>query len=90
MSGLTPPEQPREEISCLDAVTVVYEFLDGELQGASKEHVRAHFEACQRCYPHLRLEEAFREAIRRACTGEKAPEDLRENVLSLLRDAAEG
>lgn len=74
-------------ISCDDAVRRVQEFLDGELEDVSSEEVRAHFDACQRCYPHLRFEESFREAVRRAAGRETAPPELRERLLRLISEA---
>lgn len=76
-----------EGISCREAVTVIYEFLDGELDEASHERVRAHFEICNRCYPHLRLEESFRAVVRRACAGDSAPAELKESLKELLASA---
>jgi mycothiol system anti-sigma-R factor len=61
--------------------------LDGELQGVSQEQVKAHFDACQRCYPHLHLEEVFREAIRRAGTEQRAPARLKVKLMELLAEA---
>ena len=63
---------------------MVHEFIDGELDGASHAEVEAHFEMCKRCYPHLRLERRFREALQRACGQEAAPEGLREQVVNLV------
>jgi anti-sigma factor (TIGR02949 family) len=78
-------------ISCEDALRLVNEFIDGELEGVSEARVRAHFDVCQRCYPHLKLETAFREALRRAAATEAAPTDLKARVATLLADAeAEG
>lgn len=76
-------------ITCEQALTFVNEFLDGELDGATAEKVEAHFEVCGRCYPHLRMEEAFRTAVRRAGAGKEAPPELRDRVRRLIRDAAE-
>jgi len=78
-----------QSISCEDALRLVHEFLDGELEGVSPSEVRAHFEVCRGCYPHLRLERAFREAMRRACADECAPPALREKVERLLAEARE-
>ncbi|MEX2465464.1 MAG: zf-HC2 domain-containing protein [Gemmatimonadota bacterium] len=69
-------------------MTVVQEFLDGELEGVSAEKVRAHFEVCSRCYPHLRFERSFREALARASRGEGAPPDLKSRVVALLAGVA--
>lgn len=80
---------PSAIISCEEALSVVYEYLDGELSGLSHERVKAHFDVCARCYPTLRLEEAFRAAVRRAARGEKAPPELRQQVLDLLVTSGE-
>ena len=76
-------------ISCEEALRLVHEFLDGELEGVSPDVVKAHFEVCQGCYPHLRLERAFREAMRRACARQTAPRELREKVERLLDEASD-
>jgi len=67
-------------ISCEEALKVVHEFLDGELEGVSLAEVKTHFEVCQGCYPHLRLEQSFRAALQRACGKGSAPPDLKERV----------
>lgn len=71
-------------ITCREAVTVVQEFLDGQLEGVSADQVREHFEICSRCYPHLKFEQSFREALARASAGACAPADLRRRVVDLL------
>jgi anti-sigma factor (TIGR02949 family) len=77
-------------ISCEEALRLVNEFLDGELQGVSPEEVKAHFEVCRGCYPHLRFEQAFREALRRACAGQATPGDLKVRLERLLAEAGQG
>jgi anti-sigma factor (TIGR02949 family) len=73
-------------ITCEDALRLVHEFLDGELEGVSRAEVEAHFEVCKRCYPHLRLERRFRDALRRACARETAPPELRTRILALVAE----
>jgi anti-sigma factor (TIGR02949 family) len=68
---------------CREALRLVHDFIDGELEGVTRAQVEEHFEVCKRCYPHLRLEQRFREALRRACTREKAPPELRDRVLQI-------
>lgn len=87
MSLVDPGEK---KVSCQEAIAAVYEYLDGELESASSDQVRAHFDACARCYPHLRLEEAFRAALRRAAGGEEAPQALKERLRTLLDEADRG
>lgn len=76
-----------EMIPCHEALRLVHEYLDGELEDAPETRVRRHFEACGRCYPHLRLETAYRDAMRRAARGEQAPPKLKAQVLELLAEA---
>jgi anti-sigma factor (TIGR02949 family) len=74
-------------VTCQEAANLLYDYLDGELHDVSEEHVRAHFEMCRMCYPHLRFEESFRAAIRRAGAGETAPPELKAHLLELLKGA---
>jgi mycothiol system anti-sigma-R factor len=71
-------------ISCMEALERVHEYLDGELGEVSHSEVEHHFSMCQRCYPHLRLEERFRDILHQSQTQEKAPDHLRQQVLDLL------
>jgi anti-sigma factor (TIGR02949 family) len=71
------------DITCQDALRLVHDFIDGELEGVSRAEVEAHFEVCKMCYPHLKLERRFRAALQRACTREKASEELRARVLHI-------
>jgi len=75
-------------ISCMEALERVHEYLDGELTEDSYQDVAHHFEVCQKCYPHLRLEERFREALRQSREKEKCPDHLRTQVLDLLASEA--
>lgn len=76
-----------EMIPCEDALRLVHDFLDGELGDVPAEQVRRHFEVCGRCYPHLQLENAYRDAVRRAAAGQGAPEALKARVAALLAEA---
>ncbi len=68
-------------MACEEAMVYLYEYLDGELDHAPADQVRAHFEVCKRCYPHLKLEEAFLDSVQRAAEGcDKAPASLRERI----------
>ena len=80
--------QEMEMISCEDALHLIHEFIDGELEDVSSEQVKAHFDVCARCYPHLQLEESFRAAVRKAGAGEQAPPELKSRLMDLLAEAA--
>ncbi len=75
-------------ISCMEALERVHEYLDGEMEASDARDVAHHFEVCQRCYPHLRLEERFKEALRQSREKEKCPDHVREQVLALLATEA--
>ena len=74
-------------IPCEEALKVVQEYLDGELDEASARSVRKHFDACGRCYPHLDFEKAYRDAVCRAVKRETVPSDLRAKVAALIAEA---
>jgi anti-sigma factor (TIGR02949 family) len=89
MDGGVPPD-PIDMISCEEALRLVHEFLDGELESVSEGQVRSHFDRCQKCYPHLHLETVYRDAVRRAVAGERAPAELKARVSALLAEADAG
>lgn len=78
-------------ISCKEALRLVHEYLDGELEGVPESQVARHFEMCERCYPHLKLETVYRDAMRRAGRGARVPAGLKDRVSALLAEVdAEG
>ena len=87
IKGLLRRARGDEMISCHDALRLVHEYIDGELEGVSEARVRAHFDVCQRCYPHLHLENAFREAFRRGAGTQTAPPELRAKLVALMLEA---
>lgn len=79
-----------EMITCEEALARVHDFLDGELGDVPASEVRVHFEMCERCYPHLRLEELYRETMQRAAGRATAPDELKERVAALLAEEGAG
>ncbi len=77
-------------ISCMEAMERLQEYLDGELNGVSHEEVAHHFSQCQRCYPHLQLEERFKDLLHRSQEAETCPDRVRAQVLELLATEADG
>lgn len=73
-------------ISCEEALGRLFEYLDGELDELSEAQVARHVEVCKRCYPRLRHEQAFLEAVRRASRGERAPDRVRERILRFVEE----
>jgi len=76
-------------IDCIDALSKLYEYLDGELPNDDSDAVKHHMEVCQGCYPFLRFCSSFQDALHRAGHGQAAaPPALRSRIADLLR--AEG
>lgn len=86
-SGDTGGGMRPDMATCEEALAVIYEFLDGELDGLSRDRIKAHFDVCGKCYPRLRFEESFRSAVQRASAGEAPPPDLRARLLEVLAGA---
>ena len=76
-------------IECIEALSKLYDFLDGELPDDDAQAVQHHMEVCQGCYPFLQFCSAFQDAMHRAAKGQAtAPPPLRSRIADLLR--AEG
>jgi len=74
---------------CVEALSKLYEYLDGELPTNDAQAVKHHMEVCQGCYPFLQFCSSFQDALERAAHGQAtAPPPLRARIADLLR--AEG
>ena len=71
-------------VDCHKALELLQEHVDGELDQEWDDKVAEHFRMCSGCYPHLTLEKSFREAVRTAERGERAPEELKLKILEML------
>lgn len=76
----------RSDVKCREAVERMFEYLDGELEDATREQVAEHFRVCSSCYPALAFEESFREALRRVQEGEQTPPAVRDRILAALEN----
>jgi mycothiol system anti-sigma-R factor len=83
-------EQPVHAASCREAVEKVVEWLDGELDAEDEQRIGRHLEACARCFPAVRFERAFREALERAAGVPACPESVREGVVEALKERGFG
>jgi anti-sigma factor (TIGR02949 family) len=75
-------------VSCEDALSRLFEYLDGELDQISERELGEHFRICRHCYPKLQFERSFMEALHRVRQGETAPVELKRRITEALR--AEG
>ncbi|HEU4360315.1 MAG TPA: mycothiol system anti-sigma-R factor [Mycobacterium sp.] len=65
---------------CAEVIAEVWTLLDGECTPEDKDKLRRHLEECPECLRHYGLEERIKALIARKCSGDKAPQGLRERV----------
>jgi mycothiol system anti-sigma-R factor len=82
-SAAGPAEHPA---TCGEALERVFEWLDGELDPASARRIGEHLELCARCYPQVRFERSFRDALDRACRCEQLPAEVEAGVMDALKE----
>jgi anti-sigma factor (TIGR02949 family) len=91
MSEFAGPDDPRVDeshshgIGCAEVIAEVWTLLDGECTPEAKERLRQHLEACPGCFQHYGIEERLKALIATKCTGEKAPEGLKERLRLEIR-----
>jgi anti-sigma factor (TIGR02949 family) len=75
-------------VTCREAVSRLWEYLDGELQAENADAIREHLETCSRCYPHTDFQRAYQRFLAR--TAEMPlPPGLRRRVFeAILADDA--
>ncbi|BBZ05542.1 anti-sigma factor RshA [Mycolicibacterium chitae] len=86
----TPDEDKRaeEQIDPLDVqhpacsavIAEVWTLLDGECTADSRERLQQHLDECPACLRHYGVEERIKRLIATRCSGEKAPEGLRQRL----------
>lgn len=69
------------ETNCSEVLSRVYEYLDGELGEHDVVKIRQHLEECRPCLSQYDLDLALKALLRRSCSCEAAPEDLRTRIM---------
>ncbi|HET9658263.1 MAG TPA: mycothiol system anti-sigma-R factor [Kineosporiaceae bacterium] len=59
----------------------VYEYLDGEMDQHDLAKIRQHLEECRPCLSQYDIDLAMKALLRRSCTCEPAPQELRARIL---------
>ena len=74
--GAVDPEHPE----CAAVIAEVWTLLDGECTPETRDKLRHHLEECPACLRHYGVEERVKTLIAKKCSGEKAPDRLRERL----------
>lgn len=72
--------------NCTEARAALEEYLHKELCAEDAADVRAHLDTCEECSAEHHVGEMLTSALQGACK-DRAPEELRERLLSSLRAA---
>jgi mycothiol system anti-sigma-R factor len=75
-----------QEVPCSEVLDRVYEYIDGEVDGARRHQIKEHLDECSPCLREFGLEEAVKAIVKRSCS-DPAPPDLRAKVLSNIAAA---
>lgn len=72
-------------LSCADAVSMLWDYLDGELDESRRQQIRAHLEECGHCRDQYTFEGAFLNAVDRLIDEPIDVAALRARILNALR-----
>ncbi len=75
---------------CREVLARLYEYLDGELDAAGSEKVRAHLEACRPCLNRYEFERLFHEYVVARAPRPKAREEFKAGLLARIRAEQQG
>ncbi len=73
-------------ISCDEAKTRLFEYLDGELGEISHDEVKLHVERCKACDPRFQFERHFLDALQAAEERGAASPELKDRILKVLAE----
>lgn len=66
---------------CSEALLRVYEYLDGEMSADDCVKIQAHLDECGACLKQYNLDQALKAIVKRSCSSEAAPVELRTTIL---------
>ena len=67
-------------LGCAQVIAQIWTLLDGECRPDEKAILQRHLDACPGCLQHYGIEERIKELIAVKCSGERAPDSLRERL----------
>lgn len=82
--GATGSGAPPGGVTCEEALSRVYPYLDGELDREMQERMHRHVEACRRCFPFFDFERLFLDHVRERGLAGGGGAELRSRVAELL------
>jgi mycothiol system anti-sigma-R factor len=80
MSCGSPHQTP-----CVEVLQHIYAYIDGEVDGPVEVSITTHLRECPPCLQHFAVERAVKGLVRRSCACEQAPEELRTQIVTKIR-----
>jgi mycothiol system anti-sigma-R factor len=77
--------EPRTKAECAELIAEVWTLLDGECTPETRQKLKQHMDECPPCLRLFGIEEQFKALFATKCSGEKAPESLRERLRVEIR-----
>jgi len=72
-------------MNCEECLQLMWQYIDGELEGQASDELLRHLEECRQCLSHAEFERQLKAMVRRSCGCDQAPPALRERLSRLLR-----
>ena len=75
-----------DDHTCDDALSELYEFIDGELDDDGRARIESHLNNCSPCLEAFDFEADLRRVIANRCR-DQVPDDLRARILGAIDEA---
>ncbi len=76
-------KSPVRNITCDEAISLVFSFIDDELRGEHRTELEHHLETCRHCFDRVEFEKLLKSRLRGLNVGGSS-KSLRERIDSLL------
>ncbi|MGL5828153.1 MAG: mycothiol system anti-sigma-R factor [Angustibacter sp.] len=73
-----------DQAQCAQVLQGIFAYLDGELAQLDCELIAQHLDTCPGCAQEYTVDCALKAVIKRSCSGESAPQELRDRVVAGL------
>lgn len=72
-------------ISCSQAVTRIFEYLDSALTDSRKKQLDEHLQVCRHCCDRFEFEKLLQEKVREIAQNEQAPKHLVAKIENIVK-----
>lgn len=78
------------ETDCSSVLDRIYEYIDHEMADDDCATIQQHLDECAPCLAEYGLEQTVKALVQRSCGCDHAPEQLRDKILSKIRQVKAG